>query len=130
VRAAIADVDAALAYRRPAPGAHNIAEIALHHAYWAREVRKRLTGASPGPFPLGGEDWFALDDESTLGWSRVREEVESQVAALFDAVAGVAEGRLTSPLDEAARLDLVVGIAGHAAYHAGQIQLVRKLSAA
>jgi hypothetical protein len=43
---------------------------------------------------------------------------------------GAVQLKSTSPLDEAARLDLVVGIAGHAAYHAGQIQLVRKLTAA
>ena len=32
LRAALTDVTPALAFWRPAPGRHNIAEIALHHA--------------------------------------------------------------------------------------------------
>ena len=37
LKAALADVTPDAAFRRPAPGRHNIAEIALHHAY-ARAV--------------------------------------------------------------------------------------------
>ncbi len=42
--AAISDVSAENAFKRPGDGRHNIAEIALHHAYWTREIRRRLTG--------------------------------------------------------------------------------------
>jgi hypothetical protein len=37
--------------------------------------------------------------------------------------------QLTSPLAEAERLDLVLGITCHAIYHAGQIQLIKRLRA-
>ena len=33
LKTALADVSSEGAFRRPAPGRHNIAEIALHHAY-------------------------------------------------------------------------------------------------
>lgn len=61
LKAALSDVTAATAFRRPAPGRHNIAEIALHHAYCARAVRGQLTGAPLEPFALAGEDWFPVD---------------------------------------------------------------------
>src|SRR5918999_2667249 len=61
LRAALADVTAALAFWRPSPGRHNIAEIALHHAYFVRSVRAQLSGVAPEPFVVEGEDWFELD---------------------------------------------------------------------
>ena len=42
-------------------------------------------------------------------------------------VGEVAGGTRPSPLSEAERFDLVIGITGPAAYHAGQIQLIKKL---
>ena len=38
MRAALGDVAPAAAFARPATGRHNIAEIALHHAYWLGQV--------------------------------------------------------------------------------------------
>jgi hypothetical protein len=36
-------------------------------------------------------------------------------------------GQLASPLAEAERFNLVLGITCHAIYHAGQIQLIKRL---
>src|SRR5881628_3576194 len=44
LKAALADVPPELAFWRPAPGRHCIAEIALHHAYCTRSVRGQLAG--------------------------------------------------------------------------------------
>jgi len=63
LKAALADVTPELAFWRPAAGRHNIAEVALHHAYCARSVRGQLSGTVPEPFVLEGEDWFELPDE-------------------------------------------------------------------
>jgi hypothetical protein len=68
LKAALADVGSDLAFWRPSPSRHNIAEIALHHAYFARQVRGQLTGEEPGVFVLEGEEWFALPDGSRLSW--------------------------------------------------------------
>jgi hypothetical protein len=68
LKAAIADVTPALAYRRPAPGRHNIVEVVLHHAFFVRSVRAQITGSDPGKFVLDGEEWFVVDDASTLAW--------------------------------------------------------------
>jgi hypothetical protein len=128
-RAAVAEVTAANAFTRPGKGRHNIAEVALHHAYWSGQIAGKLTGSEPSAFPLEGEDWFEVNDESRLSWSAIRAALEASQQRLSQAVSEVASGVRTSPLGEAERFDLVVGITGHAAYHAGQIQLIKKLIA-
>ena len=50
--------------------------------------------------------------------------------ALAEALAEVGAGRAPSPLGETERFELVLGITCHAVYHAGQIQLVKRLLAA
>lgn len=127
LRAALAEVTPATAYTRPAGGRHNIAEVALHHAYWVGQIESKLTGAPASAFPLVGEDWFDLDDEKRLSWTAITSLVDASQQRLGRAVGEIASGARTSPLPEAERFDMILGITGHAAYHAGQIQLIKKL---
>jgi uncharacterized damage-inducible protein DinB len=127
MRAAVGAVTKATAFARPAKGRHNIAEVALHHAYWAGQIAAKLTGEAAPPFPLEGEDWFQLTDESRITWKEIAATLDAAQQRLSQAVSEIASGARISPLGEAERLDLVVGITGHAAYHAGQIQLIKKL---
>jgi hypothetical protein len=126
-RAAVGDVTAADAFKRPAKGRHNIAEVALHQAFWANEATSRLTGTPRAALPLEGEDWFDLPNESALSWKKVVATLHAAQQRLSQAVTEVASGARTSPLGEAERFDLILGISGHAAYHAGQVQLIKKL---
>jgi hypothetical protein len=118
LKAALADVGPKLAFWRPAPGRHNIAEIALHHAFYVRSVRGQISGTPPEPFVLEGEDWF---DPSGLSWPEIQAVVEEQQSRLVAAVAD------TEP--DAERFNLVLGITCHAIYHAGQVQLIKRLNA-
>ena len=127
LRAAVGEVTPATAFKRPAPGRHNIAEVALHHAYWAGQIAGKLTGSAAAPLPVDGEDWFELSDESRVSWGAITAALEASQQRLSQAVSEIATGGRTSPLGEAERFDLIVGITGHAAYHAGQIQLLKKL---
>jgi hypothetical protein len=127
LRTALDDVAAGTAYRRPGAGRHNIAEIALHHAFYVRAVRGRLSGTNPEPFVLDGEDWFEVSDAGVLPWTEIRGTVEREQARLAELAEGIARGRVRSPLTEAERFDLVLGITCHAVYHAGQIQLVKRM---
>lgn len=126
LKAAVADVSERTAFWRPGPGRHNIAEIALHHAYCVHGVIARLTGAEARPFVLEGSDWFELPTVS-LSWARVADELAAQQERLAKAVAAVASGRRRSPLTEKDQLDLILGVTCHAIYHAGQIQLIKVL---
>ena len=127
MKAALDDVSPEVAFWRPGSGRHNIAEIALHHAYCARAVRGQLSGQAPEPFVLEGEDWFALPDKSRLAWPKVREVVEAEQGALARVLADIQSGRVKSALADGERFDLVLGITCHAVYHAGQVQLIKRL---
>ena len=127
LKAAIADVTPALAFWRPGEGRHNIAEVALHHAYCARAVRAHISGRPAEPFILRGEDWFEAADETAIAWETIQATVNAEQERLSALVAEIEAGQTTSPLTDGGRFDLVLGITCHAIYHAGQIQLIKRL---
>jgi hypothetical protein len=119
--AALSDVTSETAFKRPTPGRHNIAEIAVHHAWCARNVVGQLTGGALPPFPLAGEDWFPLEAANGLPWSAITRLVAEYQTSLAEALA------VPPGLTESERFALVLGITCHAVYHAGQIQLIKRL---
>jgi len=123
LKAALADVTAELAFWRPGQGRHNIAEIALHHAYTAHGVRAKLSPADVEPFVLAGEDWFELPDSSKISWPTILDVVAREHDQLAQ-VAGAPDLRGDGDTEA---LGLVIGITCHAVYHAGQIQLIKRL---
>ena len=127
-KAALTDVTPTLAFWRPAPGRHHIAEIALHHAYCVRAVRSQISGVAPEPFVREGDDWFELSSEQAMKWADVQAAVESEQSRLAVLV-GQIEGGAPSPLADAERFTLELGITCHAIYHAGQVQLIKRLHA-
>jgi hypothetical protein len=128
MRAALSDVTADIAFWRPKPERHNIAEIAVHHAYYQHSVRGRLGPGAIEPFVLEGEDWFEQSSEAGLGWPAIRALVEDQQQRLTAVVSDIESGRVNSPLSSDERFGLVLGITCHAVYHAGQVQLVKRLN--
>jgi hypothetical protein len=130
LKAALADLDASQAFARPAPGRHNVAEIALHHAYTTRAVRAQLSGKEPEPFVLAGEDWFEVPGEGTLKWTDIQRVVRSEHDRLTSLVRDIESGNAGSPLAIDERFKLILGITCHAVYHAGQIQLIKRLQEA
>ena len=113
---------------RPAPGRHNIHEIVLHAAYWKYVVRRRLTGEKRGRFPLKGSNWFAASPQRRPWDDDVKLLVE-QHARLRDAVRKLPRGRLRAIVAHGRDTGAytIRGIAAHDLYHAGQIQLLKRL---
>jgi DinB superfamily len=126
MRAAVADVAAEDAFRRPQPERHNIAEIALHHTYFVRQVYAQLSGRAPEPFVLQGKDWFDLPDESVLAWRDIRSLLDTEQRRLAEIVGKLPTADL-SDTNNTKTFDLVPGITCYAVYHAAQIQLLKKL---
>ena len=126
LKAALAGMSGDDAFWRPGAGRHSIAEIAVHHAYCAHNVRAKFAGEAIEPFAIDGDDWF---DVSHLSWPAILELVEREQRQLAAAAAALEEGRTTSPLSDAERVEVVLGITCHAVYHAGQIQLIKALRA-
>jgi len=121
LKAALADVTPAVAFWRPGKGRHNIAEIALHHAWTVRNVTAKLTGGEPPAFPVDGADWLTLDDDTVISWPEIQRALETQQQALAAAVG------MPALSAEKERFDLALGVTCHAVYHAGQIQLIKVL---
>ncbi len=127
---AIRGVTAKQAARRPARGRHNVWEIVLHTAYWKYAVRRRLTGGTQGEFPREGSNWPALpmvlDERRWRADVRLLKEEHRKlrrvVAALSPTVLGRRLGKKRWTTGET-----IHGVAMHDLYHAGQIQLLKKL---
>jgi hypothetical protein len=115
---------------RPAPRRHSIADNVVHAAYWKYAVRRRLTGDPRGSFALKGSNWFTLPDplsEST--WKQYVRFLDAEHRALRETVASFPAGRLHEfPTGGKVRYSTqIYGIALHDVYHAGQIQLLKRM---
>jgi uncharacterized damage-inducible protein DinB len=133
LRGAIRRLSAAEAGWRPNRGRHSIVDIVVHVAYWKYAVRRRLRGDKRGTFPLAGTNWFALPVVLTEEiWRGYLCLLDEQHRALREAVAEFPESRLhrPSPGSKFVAAQLIYGIAAHDVYHAGQIQLLKRLQQA
>ncbi len=109
---------------RPGMGRHNIWEVVLHCAYWKYVVRRRLTGAKRGSFALKGSNFFPSPaGPSQVEWQRVLKLLQNEHTALRCAIE-----ELSPPaFRDAGKQKLIRGVAAHDLYHAGQIQLLKRL---
>ena len=115
---------------RPSRARHNIWEVVVHCAYWKYIVRRRILGEKKGSFPLKGSNWFKRPaDQSNEAWRADIQLLEEMHARLRDAIAGLKPPDLKkSPSGSSwTNLQTISGIASHDLYHAGQIQLLKRL---
>jgi hypothetical protein len=64
--------------------------------------------------------------ETTLSWQKILPTLDTEQQRLGTLVADIEAGKATS-LADPERFNLVLGITCHAIYHAGQIQLIKRL---
>ena len=114
----------------PAPGRHNIWEVLVHCAYWKYAIRRRLSGEKKGSFPLKGSNWFKRPVELTeRAWRSDVDLLEEMHQSLRAAVAELtaADLKRNPSGSKWTNLQAISGIASHDIYHAGQIQLLKRL---
>ncbi len=130
LRGSIRGLDAHEAAWRPAAGRHNVWEIVLHAAYWKYVVRRRLLGERKGSFPLKGSNWFVrpatMTPEAWRGDVALLEDIHRKMRA---AIAELVPRDLDKipPGSKVSNAAIISGIAAHDVYHAGQIQLLKRL---
>lgn len=130
LRGSIRRVKAVQAAWRPGCGRHNIWEIVVHAAYWKYAVRRRIRGEKRGSFPLAGSDWFQRPDEvSETKWKTDIDLLEEEHRRLREAVSSLDDAALQSFAGKGTTSigTLLRGIVAHDLYHAGQIQLLKRL---
>jgi len=132
LRGSVRGLDAQEVAWRPGPNRHNIWEIVVHAAYWKYAVRRRILGERRGSFPLKGSNWFVrptamIEDawrEDVALLNDMHRKMRAVVAAF--SVKDLQKIPRGSKVSNAA---IIYGIALHDVYHAGQIQLLKRLAA-
>jgi len=122
LRGALRGVTIELALWRPAQNRHNIWELALHCAYWKYTVRRKLTGERRGSFARSGSNWLALPEPTAQAWRADLQFLADEHRALRQVVESLPAARLRRGVR------LIRGAAYHDVYHAGQIQLLKRLA--
>ncbi len=115
---------------RPGPGRHNIWEIVIHVAYWKYVVRRRILGEKRGSFPETGSNWFLRPVRKSIDfWNEDLRLLDEMHRGMRETIEGLVPSDL-SRCPGGSRVDIqstVAGIAAHDIYHAGQIQLIKRL---
>jgi hypothetical protein len=130
LRGSIRGVTLDAACWRPGRGRHNIWELAVHAAYWKYAGLRRLTKAKRGSFALKGSNWFERPIEATRdAWRADLRLLEQMHKTLCEAVARMSARDLNRRAKGTpfTNREVVMGLAAHDLYHAGQIQLLKRL---
>jgi DinB superfamily len=130
LRGAVRGLGARAAAWRPGPSRHSIRELVVHAAYWKYAVRRRLLGEKRGSFALAGSNWFARPDApDEKGWRADVALLLEEHAKLRAVVARYPKAALVrrSKGSRFTALRLIQGAACHDIYHAGQIQILKRL---
>lgn len=113
---------------RPAPGRHNIWELAVHAAYWKYVTVRRILGKTDLRFGEPGRNFFVRPpkgsgaSEQSAQWRRDKDLLARMHKELHAAVSSLED----SALDNRTR-HLIASVTMHDVYHAGQIQLLKRL---
>ena len=133
LRGSVRRVSAKQAAWRPSPRRHNIWEEVVHAAYWKYAVARRFTAEGRGSFPVKGSNWFTRPVDRAHATDKAwREDVallEQMHKVLRGEVAKLSDADLdqTPSGSKVSNFALISGIASHDLYHAGQIQLLKRL---
>jgi transposase-like protein len=118
---------------RPGRSRHNIWELVLHAAYWKCMVRRRLLADPAITFPRRGSNWPRLPEwPDAATWKRDTALLKREHELLRRAIARFRPARLARRgwRSKWSNVEHIFGIASHDLYHAGQIQLLKRLSRA
>jgi len=128
LRGSIKGLTAREAVWRPGADRHNIQELVVHAAYWKYAATRRLIGQKRGSFPLPGSNWFPREVEDDAQWRADVRLLDDCHRALKAAVVSVSARQLHRPIAGGrTAIWIVSGVVAHDLYHAGQIQLLKRL---
>lgn len=119
-------VDAETAARKPVGGGHSIWELVRHVAFWEAVVLRRLR-RDETPVDQSG-DWGEVKDTSVSAWEAEQSRLRAGHGELERELGGLRDERLAevNPGDNTL-YTLLHGALQHDLYHAGQMQLLKRM---
>lgn len=124
----IEGIDARTAAARPIATAHSIWELVLHLAGWERVVTKRLHGEKATL--NDAENFPHVTDTSEKAWRDAVQSLRRTHDDLLKTVSSLTDAQLSGPVpgkDYDVQF-MLHGVVQHAAYHGGQIALLKRAS--
>jgi hypothetical protein len=115
---------------RPGRGRHCIWDLILHTAYWKYIVRRRLERDPDLEFPRPGSNWLPLPERPDgAALKRDVALLKAEHRRLREIIARFPARRLRQKgwRSNWSNIQHIYGIASHDLYHAGQIQLIKRL---
>jgi uncharacterized damage-inducible protein DinB len=119
-------LDAKTAAERPVPEAHSIWELVLHLTTWERVITRRIHGEAH--MPSDEENFPAVQQATEQSWHRALQNLRATHSDLIQLVSAMKESRLNErvPGKDYDLRFMLIGAVQHAAYHGGQIALLKK----
>jgi len=130
LRGSLRNINYREALWRPSPKHHSIWEIILHTAYWKYIVRCKLTGDTESSFPRPRSDWPKLPESpDKKAWQNDIALMRKEHYLLLEILKAFPASKLETypPESKVQYKRYILGIGSHDLYHAGQIQLLKRL---
>jgi len=130
LKGSVRHVDHELAVWRPDSGQHNIREIIIHTAYWKYTIWKKLVGKTDVTFDYRGTDWQKLPHKLDARlWLTEKAIIKKHHKLLISELEKFPAGKLLKipPKSKFVYKRYLLGVGSHDLYHAGQIQLIKRL---
>ncbi|WP_343704444.1 DinB family protein [Chitinophaga sp.] len=120
------ETDAEQATRRIGQS-HNIWELVNHIIFWHQNVTRKLKGEKPeqeGDLP----DFYLPENHGENNWQATLQRLEHSITQMVETIRNFPEEKLYTPVPETQHNAhyYIQGVLQHAAYHLGQIVLLRK----
>lgn len=125
----LSGVAAEVAFAHPIAGVHSIAEI-VHHLVFTQQLLNRRLGGEPAQ-ATEAEFFPAVTETTDSAWGEMVERLLKQEDHLIGEVESLSEERLTTPIMPGGSTvyETFHGHVQHNAYHAGQMQLLKRAAA-
>jgi uncharacterized damage-inducible protein DinB len=119
-------IDAKTAASHPIADAHSIWELVLHLTTWERVIARRTHGETL--MPPDDENFPTIQQPTDAAWDEAIRNLRAAHAALIQLVSVMNESRLNDrvPGKDYDLRFMLTGAVQHAAYHGGQIALLKK----
>jgi uncharacterized damage-inducible protein DinB len=119
-------IDAKTAAAHSIPEAHSIWELVLHLTTWERVIVGRIHGEAL--MPSDDENFPAVQQPTDAAWRDAIKSLRATHTALIKLISAMKESRLDDrvPGKDYDLRFMLTGAVQHAAYHGGQIALLKK----